>query len=193
MVADALTGKMPKTRYTVTPTPIQNQLLNRLPKRLVDRMLARRLGLLALTTRTEVLACCASAAGIISGEISVDPWISRQFTAARLAAGECILNMSAKHMHTFLIACSTSLLLASGTAADAQSRGREPRDPSKIPSIGAPDEILKRGAEYLEQCMKDWDAATHMSKQDWRRTCQRVSQDRAKFMLDQAKKDSSKK
>ena len=52
---------------------------------------------------------------------------------------------------------------------------------------------MKRGADYLEQCMKDWDAATHMSKQDWRRTCQRVSQDRVKFMLDQAKKDSSKK
>ena len=96
-------------------------------------------------------------------------------------------------MRTLLIACSTSLLLTSGTAADAQSGGREPRDPSKIPSLGAPDEILKRGADYVEQCMKDWDAATHMSKQDWRRTCQRVSQDRVKFMLDEAKKDSSKK
>jgi hypothetical protein len=101
--------------------------------------------------------------------------------------------MSAKHMGTRLIAWSTSLLLASGTSADAQSAGREPRDPSKIPSIGSPDEILKRGAEYLEQCMKDWDAATHMSQQDWRRTCQRVSQDRVKFLLDQAKKDSSNK
>jgi hypothetical protein len=96
-------------------------------------------------------------------------------------------------MGTRLIAWSTSLLLASGTAVDAQSAGREPRDPSKIPSIGSPDEILKRGAEYLEQCMKDWDAATHMSQQDWRRTCQRVSQDRVKFLLDQAKKDSSNK
>jgi hypothetical protein len=88
---------------------------------------------------------------------------------------------------------STSLLLLTGTAAYAQSGGREPRDPSKIPSIGTPDEISKRGAEYLDQCMKDWDAATHMSKQDWRRTCQRVSQDRVKFLLDQAKKDSSNK
>jgi hypothetical protein len=41
--------------------------------------------------------------------------------------------------------------------------------------------------------MKDWDPATHMNKQDWRRTCQRVSQDRVKFLLDQAKKDSGKK
>ena len=41
--------------------------------------------------------------------------------------------------------------------------------------------------------MKDWDPATHMNKQDWRRTCQRVSQDRVKFLLDQAKKESTKK
>jgi NAD(P)-dependent dehydrogenase (short-subunit alcohol dehydrogenase family) len=47
VIADALTVKRPKIRYTVTPNPIRNQLLNRLPKRLVDRMLARRLGLMA--------------------------------------------------------------------------------------------------------------------------------------------------
>jgi NAD(P)-dependent dehydrogenase (short-subunit alcohol dehydrogenase family) len=49
VIADALVKKRPKTRYTVTPMPILNQLLNRLPKRLVDRMLARRLGLTATT------------------------------------------------------------------------------------------------------------------------------------------------
>jgi len=128
---------------------------------------------------------------VFSGRISVVPWIGHHFAAAKLAAGGCILDMSAKDMRTLLI--STSLLLASGTGADAQSGGREPRDPSKIPILGAPDEILKRGDDYLEQCMKDWDAATHMSKQDWRRTCQRVSQDRVKFLLDQAKKESTKK
>jgi NAD(P)-dependent dehydrogenase (short-subunit alcohol dehydrogenase family) len=46
VIAHALTVKRPKIRYTVTPNPIRNQLLNRLPKRLVDRMLARRLGLM---------------------------------------------------------------------------------------------------------------------------------------------------
>jgi NAD(P)-dependent dehydrogenase (short-subunit alcohol dehydrogenase family) len=49
VIADALVNRRPKTRYTVTPAPILNQLLNRLPKRLVDRMLARRLGLTATT------------------------------------------------------------------------------------------------------------------------------------------------
>ena len=42
----ALTTKKPKTRYVVTPDPIQNLMVNTLPKRTVDRIIAGRLGLL---------------------------------------------------------------------------------------------------------------------------------------------------
>ena len=42
----ALTTAHPKTRYTVTPDPLQNLLVNALPKRMVDRIYAKRLGLL---------------------------------------------------------------------------------------------------------------------------------------------------
>lgn len=42
----ALTTPNPKTRYVVTPDPFQNFLVNTLPKRMVDRMIAGRLGLL---------------------------------------------------------------------------------------------------------------------------------------------------
>lgn len=42
----ALTTAKPKTRYVVTPDPVQNLLVNVLPKRIVDRMIARRLGLM---------------------------------------------------------------------------------------------------------------------------------------------------
>lgn len=42
----ALTVKNPKTRYVVTPDPFQNFLVNTLPKRTVDRIVARRLGLM---------------------------------------------------------------------------------------------------------------------------------------------------
>lgn len=42
----ALTAARPKTRYTVTPDPLQNIMVNTLPKRMVDRMYAKRLGLL---------------------------------------------------------------------------------------------------------------------------------------------------
>ncbi len=46
-VKKALTVARPRTRYTVTPEPIQNALANILPKRFVDKMIARRLGLIA--------------------------------------------------------------------------------------------------------------------------------------------------
>ena len=44
-VLRALTSPRPKTRYTVTPTPLQEWLVRVLPKRLVDRIVAKRLGL----------------------------------------------------------------------------------------------------------------------------------------------------
>jgi NAD(P)-dependent dehydrogenase (short-subunit alcohol dehydrogenase family) len=44
-VKTALTVARPKTRYTVTPNPIQNLVVTTLPKRAVDSMIARRLGL----------------------------------------------------------------------------------------------------------------------------------------------------
>jgi NAD(P)-dependent dehydrogenase (short-subunit alcohol dehydrogenase family) len=42
----ALTTHSPKVRYTVTPEPFQNWLVNTLPKRTVDRLIGGRLGLL---------------------------------------------------------------------------------------------------------------------------------------------------
>lgn len=44
-VRHALTAAKPKVRYTVTPTPVQNWLATNLPKRVVDRMVGSRLGL----------------------------------------------------------------------------------------------------------------------------------------------------
>jgi NAD(P)-dependent dehydrogenase (short-subunit alcohol dehydrogenase family) len=41
----ALTAARPKVRYTVTPDPIQNLMVTALPKRVIDRMIAGRLGL----------------------------------------------------------------------------------------------------------------------------------------------------
>jgi NAD(P)-dependent dehydrogenase (short-subunit alcohol dehydrogenase family) len=43
-VKKALTVSRPKTRYTVTPDPIRTFLVNTLPKRIVDRIIARQLG-----------------------------------------------------------------------------------------------------------------------------------------------------
>src|ERR1700674_412668 len=46
-VRTALTASKPKTRIVVTPDPIQNLMVNILPKRMVDNIIARRLGLKA--------------------------------------------------------------------------------------------------------------------------------------------------
>lgn len=45
VVHTALTAARPKVRYTVTPEAFQNFLVNTLPKRMVDNMVAGRLGL----------------------------------------------------------------------------------------------------------------------------------------------------
>jgi NAD(P)-dependent dehydrogenase (short-subunit alcohol dehydrogenase family) len=45
-VMTALTTPKPKTRYTLAPNPFQQFLSARLPKRMVDRTIARQIGLL---------------------------------------------------------------------------------------------------------------------------------------------------
>ena len=42
----ALTAAKPKVRYAVSPQPVQDFLARRLPKRVVDRLIGGRLGLL---------------------------------------------------------------------------------------------------------------------------------------------------
>jgi len=44
-VAKALTTAHPKSRYVLTPSPVQHFAMNHLPKRWVDRIMARMLGL----------------------------------------------------------------------------------------------------------------------------------------------------
>ena len=45
VIHTALTAARPRVRYTVTPEPVTTFLVNRLPKRLIDRMIGGRLGL----------------------------------------------------------------------------------------------------------------------------------------------------
>ena len=45
IVRTALTAARPKTRYTITPNPLQNLMTLTLPKRVVDSVIARRLAL----------------------------------------------------------------------------------------------------------------------------------------------------
>jgi hypothetical protein len=70
----------------------------------------------------------------------------------------------------FLLPCAlaiaAALVLAAAKHAEAQAAERAPEDGSV------------RNAIYFAQCLLDWDAGTHMTKQEWSRTCQRVVRER---------------
>jgi len=88
------------------------------------------------------------------------------------------------------------LLILSDSRADAESISQPRSAPPPIaealkkPSDRTPHDRptpsdRERIAQYLAQCLKDWDAATHMTKTDWARVCKRVVDNRAKFRLEQ--------
>jgi hypothetical protein len=80
---------------------------------------------------------------------------------------------------------------ASAAAPPASEGAKEPQSPPSAAAKPKPDpkkpEQDKRAlaATYFKQCMQDWDAATHMTRKEWERTCRRVVDGRMKFMLDQ--------
>ena len=69
-----------------------------------------------------------------------------------------------------------TMALTPGAEPD-KSKGTADKSPEQV------QEIKKRSAEWLKTCLGDWDAQTHMSKGEWRTTCQRVSKEREQFLL----------
>jgi hypothetical protein len=59
----------------------------------------------------------------------------------------------------------------------------KPEAAKKAKATATPDAPSK--VDRLAQCLRDWDAATHMTRQEWGRTCRRVVSDRARFIRDQ--------
>jgi hypothetical protein len=43
---------------------------------------------------------------------------------------------------------------------------------------------------YFNQCAKDWDTFTHMTRAEWERTCRRVATDRVRFKIDPPQKQN---
>jgi len=76
----------------------------------------------------------------------------------------------------------------------AQAATRKSNEPSvhaatpKSIEPNTPEQIRRRGADWLKECLKDWDAETHMTKKEWQRVCRRVSEDRIKELTKQATK-----
>jgi dipeptidase len=56
--------------------------------------------------------------------------------------------------------------------------------PNTAPALGTPseEEIRSKSAYWHAECISDWDRQTHMSKKEWADTCQRVVDDRVKWL-----------
>ncbi|HEU0062685.1 MAG TPA: hypothetical protein VFR19_22590 [Hyphomicrobiaceae bacterium] len=48
----------------------------------------------------------------------------------------------------------------------------------------AVNDIRGQTDAWFKDCKQGWDAATHMSRRDYERTCLRMAQERVKFMRD---------
>ncbi len=78
---------------------------------------------------------------------------------------------------------SVSHLANGGTTLIASRKGTRNYQPSSDDGPASDDaQPRKNGAANrdLDHCIASWDRETHMSKNEWRETCRRVLQDRAK-------------
>ena len=48
------------------------------------------------------------------------------------------------------------------------------------------------GTEPLESCVSRWDAGTHLTKEEWRETCKRISEERGTYLKEQGVVPESK-
>ena len=56
--------------------------------------------------------------------------------------------------------------------------------PNTAPEVGPPseEEIREKTAYWHDECIRDWDRQTHMSKKEWGETCKRIVADRVKWL-----------
>src|SRR5262245_41030660 len=75
-------------------------------------------------------------------------------------------------------------LLVLGALVTAFAQFADPATPADEP-VDEVQSIKRRAPEtwLTTSCLADWDAQTHMTKTEWRRTCERVSRERAYFQL----------
>jgi len=59
--------------------------------------------------------------------------------------------------------------------------------PNTAPQVGPPseEEIREKTAYWHDECIRDWDRQTHMTKKEWSDTCQRIVADRVKWLRSQ--------
>lgn len=47
---------------------------------------------------------------------------------------------------------------------------------------GAGEKPAYLGTETLESCVNRWDPGTHLTKEEWRASCERISEERGKYL-----------
>ena len=90
-------------------------------------------------------------------------------------------------MRVLLCICGFSAAIAQGVA-HAQSDDKSGAEAlaaaqAALPSsTERPKQQQARGQAWFARCMQDWDAGTHMTKDEWKGTCRRLAQERTKFV-----------
>jgi hypothetical protein len=76
---------------------------------------------------------------------------------------------------------------ATAPPTTASPPGGGDKTDAKPDTVKKPDATkpAERAVDPLTQCLRDWDAGTHMTRQEWARTCRRVVSNRLKFLGEQ--------
>lgn len=86
------------------------------------------------------------------------------------------------------------LLVGCNAGAEAQQASTQPAPATtKSDCRGSPEEIRLCGEAWFQDCLKDWDSATHMSKNEYAKTCRRVAQNRIKALIEQMRSQDTSK
>jgi hypothetical protein len=81
---------------------------------------------------------------------------------------------------SLVLACSGAQAQSTGQAESAASGSPKPAPQRQEPA----KDIRVRTEAWFKDCKQGWDAATHMTKSDYERTCLRMARERMKFMRD---------
>jgi hypothetical protein len=99
-------------------------------------------------------------------------------------------------MRWLLLLISILLVLtAAAVAPDAAETAKSGKVTKAKPAETEPKaqmsaaEMRKIADQHYKQCLSDWDAATHMTKKEWQRTCRRLADNRTKFRLEMGGSD----
>jgi predicted component of type VI protein secretion system len=82
---------------------------------------------------------------------------------------------------SFLVAI---VLVGTGAHAQSAPQSQAVTPPQPAASKEPVKDIHAQTEAWFKDCKQGWDAATHMSRRDYERTCLRMAQERIKFMRD---------